>query len=71
MEKIYIKLLNEGTEVWRSVEATKNSDATFTVANSHSIPEGENWEFVPGQKVKCKHQVFSGVNSELVAYELA
>lgn len=66
-----MKLLDEGTLVWRPVNASKDSSGTYTIANSEEVPEEEVWEFAPGQRVVCKHQTFSDGETKLVAYKKA
>lgn len=68
MTTIYVKLMGEGTNAWRPVEAISNVDGTYTIASIETVPEDEIWEFLPGQKVVCKPHTFSESESELVAY---
>lgn len=70
MKTIYVKLLDEGTDVWRPVAAIQGSDSNFTISKSQNIPKEEQWEFGLGQKVKCKYQDFSENKRRLVAYKL-
>lgn len=69
MDTIYVKLLYEGTLVWRPVNASKNSNGTYTIAGSEEVPEEETWEFSPGQRVTCQYQTFSDGETKLVAYK--
>lgn len=69
MDTIYVKLLDEGTLVWRPVNASKNSNGTYTIADSEDVPDEEIWEFSPGQSVTCQHQTFSDGETKLVAYK--
>jgi len=71
METIYVKLENEGTLVWRPVEASKGPDGTFTISNDEVVADEESWEFAPGQKVMCKWKTVAGEKPVLVAYEPA
>lgn len=71
MVQIYLKLNDEGTPVWRPVEASENSDGTYTISENVSVPDDEKWEFGPGERVACKWQMLSGETPVLVAYELA
>ncbi len=49
---VYIKLLDEGTDVWRPVSAVKLAADTYEL-QGHDIydPEDEVWEFLPGSQV--------------------
>ncbi len=55
---IYVRLLDEGTEVWRPVEAVYLVDDVFRITGSR--PEDESWEFQPGDAVHCEHHKLSG-----------
>jgi len=54
-ETIYVKLLEEGLSVWRPVTALKLKDGTFQILASpiNEIPNGEKWEFQPGDVVEA------------------
>ncbi len=58
MTTIYISLKNEGTEVWRPVEAIDLGDGTFRVDGS--VPEDETWKFQPGETVRVREMMLSG-----------
>jgi hypothetical protein len=68
MIKIYVALANEGTSVWRPVEAVPISENVFKIA-SGSMPENEEWEFAPGATVRCERRQLSD-GPALVAIEL-
>jgi hypothetical protein len=68
METIYIKLLDEGTEVWRPVKAKRLTESTFLIINQN-IEFDEKWEFYPNQIVHCKQKIFSDNKQGLVAYK--
>ncbi len=51
VEQIYVRLLNEGIDVWRPVKAAKLSDNHFLILLENEIPEGETWEYLPGSVV--------------------
>lgn len=69
---IYVKLLDEGVDVWRPVfarviESDKNLFEILPAPNNE-VPEGEVWEFDPGSFVYAKESKLSnGVH--FVAYE--
>jgi len=65
--EIYVALLDEGTSVWRPVQAKPLGDSAYEILGV--VPEEETWEFKPGTTVRCKEQVFSSGARGLVAYE--
>lgn len=65
MVTIYMPLLNEGTAVWRPVEATPESNDTYRVEGE--MEEDEEWAFVPGSLVRCQLKTFSGGGRGLIA----
>jgi len=50
---IYVRLLGEGTDVWRPVEAVAISPDVFEIAADAAVPSDERWEFGPGARVRC------------------
>ncbi|HEY4196658.1 MAG TPA: hypothetical protein VGM63_14040 [Mucilaginibacter sp.] len=59
VKTIYIKLLDEGVDVYRPVPAVEIEDNTFEIMG-HDIydPENEVWEFSPGTFVAVeKHNL--------------
>ena len=71
LDTIYVRLLNEGTDVWRPVSATKLSSDTFLITpNSKNYhPLDESWQFLPGQVVRIRTKNFSD-GEALEAFEL-
>lgn len=69
MATIYMPFLNEGTEVWRPVDATPLKGDTYKVEGQ--MDEDEVWAFVPGAFVRCEWKVFNGGEAGLVAVALA
>ena len=55
-QEILVKLMDEGTEVWRPVTAYRSEDGRFQIAGT--VPEDETWEFAPGTWVCCAEKVF-------------
>jgi hypothetical protein len=49
---IYMPLLDEGTEVWRPVQAEAQSSNAYLILGP--MPEGEAWAFPPGSVVFAK-----------------
>jgi hypothetical protein len=67
-QTIYVELLDEGVDVWRPVQTDQQPDGTFRLPDH--APEGENWRFPPGSKVRCELQPLADAPA-LVAAELA
>ena len=65
---VYVRLLDEGTDVWRPVRATALPDGTFRLLEpSGSDPMAETWEFPPSTKVRCATRKFADGGEGLVA----
>jgi hypothetical protein len=58
---IYIKLLKEGVDVWRPVQAINEGENIFTILPNTKIynPKDEEWQFNPGQTVKVRQEQHS------------
>lgn len=53
-EIVYVKLLNEGTDVWRPVKAINIDKNVYEISLDNNYNEDlEEWEFLPGTKVLC------------------
>lgn len=64
IEQIYVRLLEEGTEVFRPVEAKTLGRSKFKILDIEDYGElDEIWEFPPGSIVFCKR--FSFGDSEV------
>lgn len=64
---IYVRLLNEGTEVFRPVSATQVALNVFKLDNEYSYDSGdEEWEFLPGSQVCVEERILEG-NHVLIA----
>ena len=70
-DTIYVALMNEGVRVWRPATALKIESDIYKIDDDLMVEKDENWEFVPGDVVRCKEIVFSGGSRGLVAVELA
>src|SRR6266436_9621396 len=65
---VYVRLLDEGTEVWRPVRATALPDGTFRLLEPDGYdPNAETWEFPPSTKVRCVTRKFTDGDEGLVA----
>lgn len=58
---VYVQLLNEGTVAYRPVPA-KRVDDNVCVLEGWGVAESgqEEWEFVPGTRVKCEPRTIEG-----------
>ncbi|MGC4029015.1 MAG: hypothetical protein QM696_09105 [Steroidobacteraceae bacterium] len=52
-ETIYVRLLNEGVDVWRPVQALRRAGGVFLIVSKNDDPELEDWEFPSGSLVRC------------------
>lgn len=59
---IYVRLLNEGVDVWRPVAAEPVSGGVYRLASAEPPPD-ESWEFPPGAVVRCELKRLSGGDS--------
>lgn len=50
MSTIHVRLLDEGTDVWRPVAAERLGETTYRLA-SIPVPDDETWSFQPGDIV--------------------
>ncbi|KAA8476152.1 hypothetical protein BDE36_2612 [Arcticibacter tournemirensis] len=58
---IYVKLLEEGTTVFRPVPAVKVMGNVYRIESEDSYnPENETWEFLPGSLAKVTEVFFGG-----------
>ena len=71
MAVVYIRLLGEGTEVYRPVSAQQVSSAVFILEGQdiHDAND-EDWEFLPGAKVRVETKILRG-EAVLVATDFA
>ncbi len=65
---IYIYLLNEGTDVWRPVEAERLADNRYRIVTPNGDPEDEHWQFLTGTVVRCEWRTLSE-SPQLIAVE--
>ena len=50
LETVHVKLTDEPVDVWRPVQARRLGPMTFQLLEQ-DIPEDEEWEFEPGERV--------------------
>ncbi len=53
MPTIYVYLLDEGTDVWRPVDADQASPGYFRITSLKDDPD-ETWQFATGELVRCE-----------------
>jgi hypothetical protein len=51
---VYLRLLNEGTSVWRPVLAEPVDGNVYRIIEQPYARENEAWEFEPGSYVVCE-----------------
>jgi hypothetical protein len=68
-QTIFMPLLDEGTDVWRPVEAVRLSDGCYRVLDEN--PTDESWAFPPGSKVRAETRQFSSGDEGVAAVALA
>ena len=69
VSKIYVYLLDEGTDVWRPVDAEALGENVYKIVGSPR-DDTENWEFPTGSVVRVEPRELSG-GEALVAVEFA
>jgi hypothetical protein len=61
MEKIYVRLLDECTEVYRPVLALQVGPSVFEISSEQPYnADDETWEFPPGSRVTVAAQTREG-----------
>lgn len=68
MVVLYIALLDEDVDCWRPVAAEDLGSGLFRLAGA--VPEGEVWEYQPGEVVNALERVFADGEKGLVAIRL-
>jgi hypothetical protein len=62
---VFVRLLGEGTDVWRPVKASSLSDSRYVIQGP--APGDEHWQFLPGTPVACEQHTFKDGTQGLVA----
>lgn len=52
--EIFVRLLHEGVEVWRPVQADHLYDDVYRITDQPYDREVETWQFEPGNDVVCE-----------------
>ena len=60
IQTIFVALLDEGTDVWRPVDAEPLPMGQFRILPGTDDANGELWEFAPGEIVICEERSLSG-----------
>lgn len=68
---IFIRLLDEGIDVWKPVEANQIDADIFEIVSDNPNPEDEKREFTRGQRVRCTEKVSQDGDVILVAVAVA
>ena len=53
-ETIFVRLLDEGIDVWRPAVAVCLGPSTYRIAPQSYAEDVESWEFSPGDVVECR-----------------
>jgi hypothetical protein len=56
---VYVRLLGEGTVVFRPVPARKVADSIYLLQGEDIFSSDEDWEFAPGTTVNVEARVLS------------
>ena len=64
--QVYVAIQDEAVECWRPVNAQHVGEDRFVLAGH--IPEGEVWEFQPGETVRCRERTFQDGTTGWVAF---
>ena len=66
IETIYVRLLDEGVDVWRPVRAETLAEGQYRIISGNTNPENEKWEFGTGDVVHCvEKELMDGTKSNL------
>jgi hypothetical protein len=68
IRKVYVRLLDEGVDVWRPVRALHEFDDVYLILSEPV--EGEKWEFPSRSSVRCRLKTFADGSEGLVAADL-
>lgn len=66
--EIMVPLVDEGVEYWRPAPALQLNELAYTLLGF--VPEEENWQFQPGDIVRCEIRNFEYRKQALVAVAL-
>ena len=63
---VFVYLPDEAVDAWRPVAATHLREDRYLL--SGPVPEGETWEFQPGEIVRCREQKFEDGTLGTIAF---
>ena len=63
---VFVRLLDEGTDVWRPVSARRLGETTYQIADD-PVPNDEAWSFQPGDIVVVERRQGDGQDEPLIA----
>lgn len=63
---VFVRMLDEGTDVWRPVQAIRLGETTYRIADD-PVPEDEAWVFQPGDVVVVEHRQGGAPETTLIA----
>lgn len=69
MLTVHVALQEEGTTVWRPVDALHIKGSIYQLVGL--VPDQEQWQFMPGQIVECQERTTADGNIFLLACRLA
>jgi len=67
--QVYVQLVGEAVDCWRPVQHRDMGEGIVEILGI--VPAGEEWQFVPGSKVRCRKRRFAYGKEGLMAYEPA
>jgi hypothetical protein len=67
---VFVALLNEGTDVWRPVQARPLGQSLFRIVGVEADVHEETWQFPAGSIVSCEEKRFSDGLVGIAAVEL-
>ncbi len=67
MPTICVRRLDQNPAGWRPVQAEQVGDGLYRIVEA--MPEGEHWEFFPGETVRCRRPPIMASAEAMVAYE--
>ncbi len=68
---IYVAVVGETPTVWRPVEAIHVGGEIYEIASVNSNPDGQQWQFETGMRVRCTEHTFMDGKTGKVAAESA
>lgn len=68
---IYVAVTGEVPTVWRPVEAVQVAADVYEIVSVNANPEGQQWQFGTGTRVRVEEHTFMDDRKGLVAKEQA